>query len=159
MPGLRTFAIAVATLIGAGCSSGDLTLPNGPSGPGQTPGPGTAPTTLTAVAGDDQRARVGQTLDQPLTVQVLDAAAQPVAGVPVQFAFEGDGAGGALDPASTTTDAAGRAAATVRLGDQPGQLTIVAAVVDAPALSARFTVTATKAGRGGAGQGGSGNND
>jgi len=142
MPGLRPFVITLALLIGVGCSGGDLTLPGEPSGP--APGPATsAPSTLTAVAGDDQSARVGQTLDKPLTVQVLDASAQPVEGVLVQFAFEGDGAGGSLDPASTPTDATGHAEATVRLGDQPGEQTIVAVLADAPTLSTRFTVTAT----------------
>jgi len=146
MPGLRPLVIALATLIAVGCSS-DLSLPAGPSGP--VPGPSAStPTTLTAVAGDDQRAGVGQTLDEPLTVQVLDAAEHPVEGVQVQFAFEGDNAGGSLDPATSTTDATGHAKATVRLGDQPGEQTIVAAVADAPALSTRFTVTATKDDRG-----------
>ena len=144
MPGLRPFVIALATLIGLGCAGGDLTLPGDPTGPGPT---ASAPSTLTAVAGDDQSARVGQTLNQPLTVEVLDAAEQPVAGVQVQFAFEGDGAGGTVDPASSTTDAQGHAEATVRLGDQPGELTVVAALAAVPALSTRFTVTATKGGR------------
>lgn len=146
MPGLRPLVIALATVIGLGCSS-DLSLPGGPSGPGSGPSTST-PTTLTAVAGDDQRASVGQTLDQPLTVQVLDAAELPVAGVQVQFAFEGDVAGGSLDPATSTTDPTGHAEATVRLGDQPGEQTIVAAVTAAPTLSTRFTVTATRDGRG-----------
>jgi Bacterial Ig-like domain (group 1) len=145
MAGFRPFVITLVTLIGAGCS-GDLSLPGDPAGPG--PGPQTAtPTTLTAVAGDDQSARVGQTLDQPLRVQVLDAAAQPVSGVRVQFAFDGDGSGGTLDPSTSTTDAAGHADATVRLGDQPGEHTIVAVLADAPSLSTRFTVTATRGGR------------
>ena len=154
MPGLRVLAIAAAALLAAGCSGGDLTLPGGPAGP--TPGPAPAPTTLTAVSGDGQEARVGHTLDQPLTVKVLDASAQPLAGVRVEFAFEGDGAGGSLDPASTSTDADGVAQATVRLGDQPGELTIVAAVADAPTLSARFTATATKGGNDHGGAGSSG---
>jgi hypothetical protein len=142
MPGLRPFVITLALLIGVGCSGGDLTLPGDSSGP--EPGPtASAPSTLTAVAGDDQSARVGQTLDRPLTVQVLDASAQPVEGVLVQFAFEGDGAGGSLDPATSTTNATGQAEATVRLGDQPGEQTILAVVTDAPTLSTRFTVTAT----------------
>jgi hypothetical protein len=146
MPGLRPLIVTLAALVGMGCSASDLTLPGEPSGP--TPGPAPAPSTLTAIAGDDQRARVGETLDQPLTVQVLDAAAQPVVGVRVEFAFEDDSAGGTLEPASSTTDTAGHAEATVRLGDQPGEQTIVAAVADAPALSTRFTVTATTGGRG-----------
>lgn len=155
MPGYRLLVLALATLVGTGCS-GDLSLPGSPQGP--TPGPAPTPSTLTAVAGDDQQASIGQTLDQPLTVEVLDAAAQPLAGVTVQFAFEGDGAGGSLEPASSTTDAAGHAEATVRLGDQPGEQTIVAAVADAPALSTRFTVTATKDGKGHGG-GGDGDDD
>ena len=151
MPGLRPFVLTLATLVGLGCTT-DLSLPGEPSGP--TPGPTTStPATLTAVAGDDQSARVGQTLDQPLTVLVLDATARPVAGVRVEFAFEGDGAGGSLDPATSTTDSTGQAEATVRLGDQPGEQTIVAALADAPTLSASFTVTATdrKGGHGGDG--------
>ena len=156
MPGFRSFAITLAMLIGVACAGGDLTLPGDPSGP--APGPTTsAPTTLTAVAGNDQSARVGQTLDQPLTVQVLDAASLPVIGVQVQFAFEGDGAGGSLEPPSSTTDSSGHAEATVRLGDQPGEQTIVAALADAPALSARFTVTATT--KGDHHGGGGGDND
>ena len=66
---------------------------------GNTP----APASLTAVAGDDQRAPVGAVLDQPLTVQALDASAQPVAGVRVEFAFVGTADGATLDPAADTT--------------------------------------------------------
>ena len=146
MPGLRPFVVALATFIGFACSS-DLSLPGEPTGPVSGP-PASPPTTLTAVAGDAQRATIGQTLDQPLKVQVLDAAEHPVEGVQVQFAFEGDNAGGTLEPATSTTDATGHAEATVRLGDQPGEQTIVAALSDAPALSTRFTVTATKEGKG-----------
>lgn len=148
MPSLRTFAVLVTTLVSAGCSE-DLTLPGGNSG--NTP----APASLTAVAGDDQRATVGAVLDQPLTVQALDASAQPVAGVRVEFAFLGAAAGATLDPAATTTDAEGRAATTVRLGPLPGEQTIVAAVADprVPLLSARFTATATRAHGNGGGNG------
>lgn len=153
MPGPRPLVITLAMLLGVGCGGGDLTLPGDPSGP--TPGPTpSVPNTLTAVAGDDQSARVGQTLDQPLTVEVLDAAGQPVADVQVQFAFEGDGAGGSLEPATSTTDTAGHAEAMVRLGDQPGEQTIVAALAEAPALSTRFTVTATTKHHGGGGDNG-----
>ena len=93
MPSLRTFAVLVTTLLSAACSE-DLTLPG--SDPGNTP----APASLTAVAGDDQRAPVGAVLDQPLTVQALDASAQPVAGVRVEFAFVGTADGATLDPAA-----------------------------------------------------------
>lgn len=152
MAGLRPFVMTLGTFIGVGCS-GDLSLPGDPAGPGSGPSAPT-PSTLTAVAGDDQRARVGQTLDQPLTVLVLDATAHPIADVQVQFAFEGDGAGGTVAPANSTTDATGHAEATVRLGDQPGEQTIVAALAATPTLSTRFTVTATKdrGGRGGGNQ-------
>ena len=149
MPSLRTFAVLVTTLLSAACSE-DLTLPGG--NPGNTP----APASLTAVAGDDQRAPVGAVLDQPLTVQALDASAQPVAGVRVEFAFVGTADGATLDPAADTTGADGRAATTVRLGPLPGEQTIVAAVTDPqlPSLSAQFTATATRTQGHGGGEGG-----
>jgi hypothetical protein len=96
------------------------------------------------VAGDAQRAETGTVLDTPLTVQVVDGSTRPVAGVTVQFGFLGDAAGAALDPATVLTDDQGRAAATVRLGDTPGEQVIVAAVANSlvPTLRAMFTATA-----------------
>jgi hypothetical protein len=129
-------AAVLLTLIG--CSGGDLTLPGpGESGPDQ-------PAALKVLSGDEQQAEVGTVLDDPLTVQVLDESSQPVPNVVVQFSFLGEFSGAALDPASIETDDEGRAAAIVRLGEQPGEQVIVAAVANTqlPDLRAQFSVTA-----------------
>jgi hypothetical protein len=136
----RVFRLGVAavTLTLIGCSGGDLTLP----GPGQ--GGLGQPAELKMVSGDGQQAEVGTVLDDPLTVQVLDERSQPVPGVRVQFGLLGDLSGAAVDPASIETDEEGRAAAIVRLGEQPGEQVIVAAVANTqvPDLRAQFSVTA-----------------
>ena len=129
-------AVVMLTLIG--CSGGDLTLPGpGESGPDQ-------PAALKVLSGDEQQAEVGTVLDDPLTVQVLDESSQPVPDIRVQFSFLGDLSGAAIDPASIVTDAEGRAAAVVRLGELPGEQVIVAAVANTqlPDLRARFSATA-----------------
>ena len=153
----RVFRVGAAavmlTLIG--CSGGDLTLP----GPGQS-----GPAALKALSGDGQRAEAGTLLDDPLTVQVLDESSHPVPNIRVQFSFLGDLSGAALDPASIETDEEGRAAAIVRLGEQPGEQVIVAAVANTqlPDLRARFSVTAVPPrggdgdNKGGKGHGGNG---
>lgn len=139
MPRHRLFRMGAAaimlTLIG--CSGGDLTLPGGQSGPEQ-------PAALKVLSGDGQEAEVGTVLDDPLTVQVLDESSQPVPNIQVQFSLLGDLSGAAVDPASIETDEEGRAAAIVRLGEQPGEQVIVAAVANTqvPDLRARFSVTA-----------------
>jgi hypothetical protein len=159
----RVFRVSAAavmlTLIG--CSGGDLTLPGpGQSGPDQ-------PAELKVLSGDGQQAEAGTVLDDPLTVQVLDESSQPVPSIRVQFSLLGDLSGAAVDPASIETDEEGRAAAIVRLGEQPGEQVIVAAVANTqlPDLRARFSVTAVppsggdgdkKGGKGGHGDDGDG---
>jgi hypothetical protein len=163
MPSHRVFRVGAAavmlTLIG--CSGGDLTLPGpGQSGPDQ-------PAALRMLSGDGQQAEVGTVLDDPLTVQVLDESSQPVPNIRVQYSLLGDLSGAAVDPASIETDEEGRAAAIVRLGEQPGEQVIVAAVANTqlPDLRARFSVTAVppsggdgdkKGGKGGHGGNGDG---
>lgn len=146
-------AAVMLTLIG--CSGGDLILPD--------PGQG-GPAALRALSGDGQQAEVGTVLDDPLTVQVLDGSSQPVPNIRVQFSLLGDLSGAAVDPASIETDQEGRAAAIVRLGEQPGVHVIVAAVANTqlPDLRARFSVTAVPPNRGDdnerGGKGGHGSN-
>jgi hypothetical protein len=150
-------AAILLTLIS--CSGGDLTLPGpGESGPDQ-------PAALKVLSGDEQQAEVGTVLEDPLAVQVLDESSQPVPHIVVQFSFLGEHSGAALNPASIETDDEGRAAAMVRLGDEPGEQVIVAAVANTqlPDLRARFSATAVPPGddrRGGkGGHGGDGNGD
>ena len=144
---MSLLAIGVLT----GCS-GNLTVPGG--GPTDDPEGPSLPAVLQVVAGDDQRAEAGAVLEQPLTVRVVDDSARPVAGVPVRFGFLGDAAGAALDPDAVLSDAEGRAAAIVRLGDTPGEQLIVAAVDNTllPALRTTFTATALPAPGGGHGR-------
>ena len=160
MPSHRVFYVgaAVVTLTLLSCSGGDLTLPDpGQSGPDQ-------PAALKVLSGDGQQAEAGTVLDDPVTVQVLDESSQPVPNIRVQFSFLGDLSGAALDPASIETDAEGRAASIVRLGELPGEQVIVAAVANTlePDLRARFSVTAVPPGGGDGdkkgGKGGQGGN-
>jgi hypothetical protein len=126
--------IAAACLL-VGCSGGDLTLP------GSGPPP---PSSLIILSGDEQRARAGEFLDDPLVVRALDAAFQPVAGATVSFDFLDDLPGADLQPAAVVTDEDGRAGAVVRLGQVTGEQVILARVVGTPSgdLSARFEATA-----------------
>ena len=59
------------------------------------------------VSGNEQSGVPGTALAQPLVVQVNDASGNPVAGAPVTWVVTGGG--GTLDPATSTTDATGRA--------------------------------------------------
>jgi hypothetical protein len=136
----RVFCVgaAVLTLTLISCSGGDLTLPGpGESGPGQ-------PAALKVLSGNGQQAEAGTILEEPLTVQVLDESSQPVPNIRVQFSFLEDLSGAAVDPSSVETDAEGRAASIVRLGELPGEQVIVAAVANTQLadLRARFSVTA-----------------
>lgn len=136
----RVFRMGAAVVLLAliGCSGGDLTLP----GPGESGSD--QPASLQVLSGDEQKAEVGTVLDDPLIVQVLDESSRPLPNIRVQFSLLGDGSGVSLDPASIETDEEGRAAAIVRLGEQPGEQVIVAAVANTqlPDLRARFSVTA-----------------
>ena len=139
----RVFRAGAAAVMLAliGCSGDDLTLPD--------PGQG-GPAALRVLSGDGQQAEVGTVLDDPLTVQALDESSQPVPNIRVEFSLLGDLSGASVDPASIETDEEGRAAAIVRLGEQPGEQVIVAAVANTqlPDQRARFSVTAVPPGGG-----------
>lgn len=131
----------------AACS-GDLTLPSGgPDGPGAP-----EPDRVRIVDGDNQQARTGEPLNDPLVIQVVDSGQAPVPGTSIEFSFVGDPAGAVLDPAVTTTDSSGLASAAVRLGQESGEQEIVARVTGTD-LSASFTATATRKGKSGHGGG------
>ncbi len=71
--------------------------------------------------------RVGAVLDPPLEVLVTDTRGRPVAGADVRFTFA-DGEVGQAAPASARTNADGKAATTLRLGDRAGPVTGTAEV-------------------------------
>ncbi|HEX8317903.1 Ig-like domain-containing protein [Longimicrobium sp.] len=97
-------------------------------------------TALQVVGGQGQEAPAGSALPQPLTVRVVDALGNPVAGVAVAWS---PAQGGTAAPGTSTTDAAGNASTAWTLAPAAGaqQLTATAGT-----LSAQFTATATSAG-------------
>jgi hypothetical protein len=145
---MRIRVAAAAACLVVGCSGGDLTLP------GQS-----EPNSLVPLSGDDQRAKAGTVLDQPLVVQVLDEGFQPFPGATVEFSFVGEIPGAGLEPSIVSTDENGRASAVVRLGSVAGEQLIVARVTasSSPDLSARFRAVAT--GKGGGDDSGDGHGE
>jgi hypothetical protein len=93
--------------------------------------------------GDNQTGPVGATLAQPLVVQLVNSRGEParVAGISVRFVAE---AGGAVDPATSTTDSEGRAFTVFQLGPEAGEYTVRAELPSFPeAPPSRFTALAT----------------
>ena len=86
----------------------------------------TPATAIRLVAGSNQRALAGKTLAQALVVRATNRKGGPASGKRVIFRL-GE-AQGSVDPASTVTDADGRARATWTLGSSPGRQTLLASV-------------------------------
>jgi len=87
------------------------------------------------VSGNNQSVVLGQEAAQQLVVETQDSSGAPVAGVEVSFRVAGGAA--TVDPARVTSNAQGRAAATVRAGIAVGTITVVA---EAVGQSVSFTV-------------------
>ncbi len=107
---LRAWPIVTAI---AAVSCGDASAPH-------------LPAAVMVDAGDGQEATVTNTLARPLVVRVTDAAGGPMADVVVTWSTEADG--GALTPASSTTDGSGRASTEWTLGTRAGSNTARATV-------------------------------
>ena len=105
---------------------------------GDSSGPKTAPpASLEVVSGDRQPTpEAGMPLPSPLTVKVLDAQGQNVAGVAITWAA----ASGSLSSTSTTTDANGMSSVQWTLGTQSGSQTATATVSGLKAVT--FTAIA-----------------
>lgn len=113
-----------------GCAGDDLTLPGD-----------VTPASLTMVSGDGQQGRAGEVLNDPLVVQLTDAAGEPTPGAEVIFL--GIAGEPQAVPAIDTTDAHGHATTRARLGASAGDQVIEARVTAAdPSLSVQFSVTA-----------------
>lgn len=111
------------------------------------------PTRLTPIMGSEQTSSrtglVGQTLANPLLVQVFDLYGNPVPGAPVRFQVTtgdgrvdaGDGAPGA--DIETTTDADGKASVLFTLGSGVGTNSneVLANLVSTESLEATFQIT------------------
>ena len=132
-------------LLLAGCSGGDLLLPND----------GT-PAVLRAISGDGQTAPAGDPLLRPLVVEALDRAGRPVPGAAVVFEFVDRAAGADISNARTETDEQGRASAEVRLGHTVGDQPVDARLGDTGGLRVLFAITALQPNGGGGGGGGHG---
>jgi len=100
------------------------------------PGP---PANAFPASGDGQAAPAGGQLELPLSVKVADAYGNGVAGVVVQW--EVTVGGGSVNPATSTTDAAGVASTRLTLGPTPGLNRVTARPAGLPAVV--FSATAT----------------
>ncbi len=88
-------------------------------------------------AGADQRARIGETLREPVVVRLLDAGGSPVTDAKVMFvSAEGHGA---ADPMATRSDAAGLAATIWTLGYSIGEQVLAATVREGVSTEVRAT--------------------
>lgn len=93
---------------------------------------GTQQRLLRYVSGDAQQAAPGAQLTDPLVVQVVDAAGNPVANETVTFTVRGGG--GTPAPVSAPSGADGRAETRWTLGPNPGLNTMAASIVGAAEL-------------------------
>jgi adhesin/invasin len=135
MGGLRFGAAFVAAVVAGsylvGCGGG------GGGGGGGSYGPNR----LSVVSGDGQSGAPGTALASPLVIQLQDAAGNAVAGGRVDFLVASGG--GSLTGGAATTDATGRAQATLQLG--PAGVTLVTASASG-VTPVTFTATATTPG-------------
>ena len=92
------------------------------------------------ISGDTQQGSSGTTLAQPFVVEVRDGDSAAFARVPVTFAVTAGG--GILSVTSTTTDANGRAASTLTLGNTAATNTVRVSV-QGISQAAIFTAMAT----------------
>jgi hypothetical protein len=139
--------IVVAAAL-TGCSGDSLTLPGEGGAPAPPPVDDGAPAALAVHAGNGQEGTVGKRLDDPLVVQLTDAASRPIAGVTIEFRFQNDVPGAEVDPSRVETNDDGLASAEVRLGESAGSQPVEAQVVAASSLRATFDLTAVEKKRG-----------
>ena len=89
-------------------------------------GPGSIPTQLVKISGDDQRGAFGTALASPLIVEVRDAENGGVQSIDVTFAVTAGG--GTLSTTRATTDRNGRAESVLTLGPNLGTNTVSVSV-------------------------------
>jgi hypothetical protein len=132
----RLLPLLLAGLLGAaGCGGDQLLLPSA----GQ-------PSKISIISGNDQSGTVGQALEKPLVVQVLDPEDRPVANVAVVFEPPAGVPGTDLIPNDTVqTGPDGMASVQYTLGTTAGQQTVAAhavPVVPSASLATQFTAAA-----------------
>ena len=123
-------ALCLATGAFLACGGGDLVLPNAGE-----------PATITILQGNGLTGRVGEQLEQPLVVQVLDRGEQPVPNATVAIELTG----GSAEPDTVATDELGMASSALTLGSVVGETQGAVKVVspEGPAeVRAGFTLVA-----------------
>ncbi|HZE76537.1 MAG TPA: Ig-like domain-containing protein [Gemmatimonadales bacterium] len=120
----------IGAALALGCGGSDLTLPSD-----------SQPAALAVVAGNNQTAKAGQAVPEPLVVQATDPAKRPVGQVRVAFVVTAGG--GATAPDTAVTDADGRASSRWTLGMAPGAQGVEARIVGSDPVRATFTGTAS----------------
>jgi hypothetical protein len=98
------------------------------------------PGTITAVSGNNQTAGAGSRLPNPLVVQVVSSAGQPVPGAAVTFATPD---GGSVQPVVAFTDLTGLAQSNWTLSSAPGSQRATASVAGYVGSPVTFTALAT----------------
>jgi hypothetical protein len=111
------------TLVLAGCGS-DSSSP-----------PSHSPTHLVIVSGANQSGDVSAALATPLVVQALDGSDKSVSGVSITWTVVG---GGTVSPATSSTDADGKASVTWTLSPTAGNQIVTATSSQIPSASASF---------------------
>ena len=101
----------------------------------------TAPViSIVLVSGDAQTDTVAATLPAPYVVRATDGQGAPVSGLTVSWNVTGGA--GSIDPAGTSTDAAGEARAIRTLGTKTGTQTVTASLSGASGSPVTFTANA-----------------
>jgi hypothetical protein len=111
-----------------------------------------APDRIVVISGSNQTGAVSEMLPLPLIAAVLDLEGNPVSGVPVTFSVvAGDGSLSGQSERVATTGPDGRAAASLRLGPNPGVNSnrVQARFSGLSGLAAIFTATSVAPGRAG----------
>ena len=93
---------------------------------------------FTIISGDRQSGLIKTVLPKPLVVQLIDSAGNPLAKVPVNFAFQSGG--GSVSPTTALTDAKGRASTMLTLGQVAGVIKAIATASNIGSVS--FSATA-----------------
>ncbi|HSH16817.1 MAG TPA: hypothetical protein VLD18_12325, partial [Verrucomicrobiae bacterium] len=129
------------TSVTLGCNSGSVRVASPFGGPELTVSYSVtagAAGQMTKVQGDNQSGMPGQLLNQvALVVRLSDICGTPASRIPVGWSVEPPNAATLVNTVGTT-DGNGRSSTLVRLGSQPGPLTVTAT---SGTLSATFTLT------------------
>lgn len=96
------------------------------------------PAEILMKSGDGQMGIIGNPLDEPLVVKIIDDKGKAVQGAPVTFAVI-EGGGNVTEDQPVTTDKKGLASAILTLGDGPGQNTVTASLEGVEGSPITFT--------------------